>query len=157
MGGRLILRWGDSLSGSRHLLFSGEPDDNVAAPTKNSRRSVRLFGRLTCGRVVVGSWLECAAWNEKCVALRGAEWFMLRTLKSAWRLVLLSLVLAGGLGASVASAGLVLPLAQVTPAAPAPLPSNVSVPGRMYIVEGIVVAVLFGGAIFSVCRASGRT
>jgi len=47
-----------------------------------------------------------------------------------------------------------VPLAQ---AGPAPAPSNVTVPGRLYVVEGIVIVVLFAGAIFAVCRSSGRT
>lgn len=47
-----------------------------------------------------------------------------------------------------------VPLAQ---AGPAPAPSNVTVPGRLYVVEGIVVVLLFAGAIFAVCRSSGRT
>lgn len=52
-----------------------------------------------------------------------------------------------------------LVLAQGPPPAkgPAPLPSNVTVPGRMYVMEGIVVVLLFAGAIFGVCRTSGRT
>lgn len=49
-----------------------------------------------------------------------------------------------------------LPLAQAGPA-PAPAPSNVTVPGRLYVVEGIVIVLLFAGAIFAVCRSSGRT
>ncbi|MBS0204141.1 MAG: hypothetical protein JSS49_14640 [Planctomycetes bacterium] len=52
-------------------------------------------------------------------------------------------------------------LAQAPPPAPgqspAPIPSNVTVPGRLYVMEGIVVVVLFAGAIFGVCRSSGRT
>jgi len=35
-------------------------------------------------------------------------------------------------------------------------PANVTAPPRYYVVESIVVAVLFAGAIFSVCRNSGR-
>lgn len=47
--------------------------------------------------------------------------------------------------------------AQEKPPVPATPPSNVTAPPRLYIVEGIVVVVLFAGAIFAVCRASGRT
>ena len=49
-----------------------------------------------------------------------------------------------------------LPLAQVAPA-PVVMPSNVKKPSRMYVVEGIVIVLLFGGAIFAVCRSSGRS
>jgi hypothetical protein len=61
--------------------------------------------------------------------------------------------------ASAQAFGLI-PLAQATPPAPAPgtpLPPNVTVPGRLYVMEGIVVVLLFAGAVFGVCRASGRT
>jgi hypothetical protein len=61
----------------------------------------------------------------------------------------------------VQAAGIVLPLAQAGPAPAnpggAPLPTNVTVPGRLYVVEGIVVVLLFAGAIFAVCRSSQRT
>ncbi len=58
---------------------------------------------------------------------------------------------------AVHAGGLHVPLAQAAPATkPAALPSNVSVPGRMYIVEGIVIVLLFAGAVFAVCRSSGR-
>lgn len=59
-----------------------------------------------------------------------------------------------------AAGGLILPLAQAAPAPKpgAPItPSNTTAPGRMYIVEGIVVVLLFAGAVFAVCRASQRT
>lgn len=75
--------------------------------------------------------------------------------------VLATLVAAGTFQGTSAWASFLVPLAQSGPApAPAPgtpLPSNVSVRGRLYVVEGIVVSVLFGGAIFAVCRSSGRT
>ncbi len=61
---------------------------------------------------------------------------------------------------SVYAGGWLVPLAQAAPApkAGAPIPpSNVTAPGRMYIVEGIVVVLLFAGAVFAVCRASQRT
>jgi len=51
----------------------------------------------------------------------------------------------------------VVGLAHAQTPPPAPLPSNVTVAGRSYIVESIVVVVLFAGAIFAVCRTSGRT
>lgn len=57
---------------------------------------------------------------------------------------------------SADAGGLVIPLAQAAPPV-VQTPSNVSAPARMYIVEGIVVAVLAGAAIFAVCRSSGRT
>ena len=64
----------------------------------------------------------------------------------------------------VHAGGLLVPLAQAGPApAPAkeglgaPLPSNTTVSGRMYVVEGIVVVLLFAGAVFAVCRSSQRT
>lgn len=62
------------------------------------------------------------------------------------------LVCAGGVWLSGGVA-----LAQSPPPNPAPLPNNVAVSGRMYVVEGIVVVVLFAGAVFAVCRTSGRT
>lgn len=46
-------------------------------------------------------------------------------------------------------------IAQAAPVA-AP-PSNVRRVGKMYVVEGIVVVLLFGAALYSVCRASRRT
>ena len=61
---------------------------------------------------------------------------------------------------SVQAGGFLLPLAQAAPApmAGAPIPpSNTTAPGRMYIVEGIVVVLLFAGAVFAVCRSSQRT
>ena len=61
---------------------------------------------------------------------------------------------------SVSAGGLLVPLAQAAPApkAGAPItPSNTTAPGRMYIVEGIVVVLLFAGAVFAVCRSSQRT
>ena len=61
---------------------------------------------------------------------------------------------------SVQAGGWLVPLAQAAPApkAGAPIPpSNVTAPGRMYIVEGIVVVLLFAGAVFAVCRSSQRT
>lgn len=51
---------------------------------------------------------------------------------------------------------LLLPLAQAAPA-PVQVPSNVTAPARYYIVEGIVIVLLFAGAVFAVCRTSGRT
>ncbi len=63
-------------------------------------------------------------------------------------------------GPSVQAGGLLVPLAQAAPApkAGAPIPpSNTTAPGRMYIVEGIVVVLLFAGAVFAVCRSSQRT
>jgi hypothetical protein len=56
---------------------------------------------------------------------------------------------------SADAGGLVIPLAQAAPTVQPP--ANVSAPARMYIMEGIVVAVLAGAAIFAVCRSSGRT
>ena len=55
-------------------------------------------------------------------------------------------------------AGWTLPLAQA-PAAPAPVqaPANVTAPPRYYVLEGIVIVLLFAGAVFAVCRTSGRT
>jgi len=42
-------------------------------------------------------------------------------------------------------------------AAPVKAPSNVRKVGRLYVVEGVVVVVLFGGALYAVCRSSRRT
>jgi hypothetical protein len=50
--------------------------------------------------------------------------------------------------------GLLIPLAQANTPAP---PPNVSAPARYYVVESIVVALLVAGAVFGVCRASGRS
>lgn len=65
---------------------------------------------------------------------------------------------AGCVGAltvcSSAPAG--LPLAQANPAPP-PGAATVSPPPKYYIVEGIVVVLLVAGAVFAVCRTSGRT
>lgn len=69
-------------------------------------------------------------------------------------------LMAFGTSLAPAKADGLLLLAQAKPAAPAPgtpLPANTTAPGRLYIVEGIVVVLLFAGAIFGVCRSSGRT
>jgi hypothetical protein len=68
--------------------------------------------------------------------------------------LILTVLVAGSL--KEASAGPIVPLAQATPE-PVTLPSNVQRPTRMYITEGIVIVLLFGGAIFGVCRSSGRS
>ncbi len=49
---------------------------------------------------------------------------------------------------------LVLPLAQATPPK---TPPNVRKAGRLYVLESVVVLVLFGGALYAVCRTSRRT
>ena len=82
-------------------------------------------------------------------------------MKNLWGQRIRSTVLASICGVlalanpPVHAGSLNLPLAQVAPK-PAAVPSNTTVPGRMYIVEGIVVLLLFAGAIFAVCRSSGR-
>ena len=67
------------------------------------------------------------------------------------------LLLAVALASAPAAASadrLPLPLAQAAQVKP---PSNVRKVGRLYVVEGVVVVALFGGALYAVCRSSRRT
>ena len=73
-------------------------------------------------------------------------------------LTLVGLWLFGGLaspGRLDAAGAIGMPLAQAGGAAQ--LPSNSKKVGRLYVMESIVVAALFGGAIYAVCRTSRRT
>lgn len=82
---------------------------------------------------------------------------MKRHLGRQIRCGFLALACAGSVVAPssvVQAQGLLIPIAQATPAAP---PPNVSAPPRYYVVEGIVVTLLFAAAVFGVCRASGRS
>ena len=65
----------------------------------------------------------------------------------------LTVVLASAPAAASADM-LTLPLAQAAQVKP---PANVRKVGRLYVVEGVVVVALFGGALYAVCRSSRRT
>lgn len=67
-------------------------------------------------------------------------------------LLVFTIVLAGFVGDVFAETGL---LAQAPTAAPAPVTNVVS--GRSFTVEIGIVVVMFGGALFAVCRSSDRT
>lgn len=76
-------------------------------------------------------------------------WRVTQHLRTAALLLLLSFVLPGTIGAAMADAPL---LAQATQ------PSNVTnvSSGRSYTFEIGIVVVMFGGAVFAVCRSSNR-
>ncbi|NQV27306.1 MAG: hypothetical protein HQ518_23410 [Rhodopirellula sp.] len=69
-------------------------------------------------------------------------------IRIAAALLVLATVLAGACGEVFAGVGM---LAQ----APAPVTNLVS--GRSFTVEIGIVVVMFGGALFAVCRSSSRT
>ena len=78
---------------------------------------------------------------------RVAKLFQIATM-----LLVFTIVLAGVVGDVLADTGL---LAQAPTAAPAPTTNVVS--GRSFTVEIGIVVVVFGGALFAVCRSSNRT
>lgn len=105
---------------------------------------------------VLGGAVKCRIMTATGI-LKGPT--MSATLGHQIRCVCLALLCVGASAAIVPqshASSFSVPLAQAGPA-PAPTPSNVTVPGRLYVVEGIVIVLLFAGAIFAVCRSSGRT
>lgn len=75
-----------------------------------------------------------------------------KPVQVAIALLVFTIVLAGFVGGVFAEAGL---LAQAPTAVPAPTTNVVS--GRSFTVEIGIVVVVFGGALFAVCRSSNRT
>ena len=84
------------------------------------------------------------------------SWPLPRPLRGSLRRLSVCLILIAGLTAPPVTAAdlLPLPLAQV---APVKIRANARKVGRMYVVESVVVLVLFGGALYAVCRNSRRT
>lgn len=68
-----------------------------------------------------------------------------------------TLCLTGWLGTATASAAMSLTLlAQEESAPPAPRGAVIQEQTKSFVVEGIGVAVLFGAALFAICRGSVR-
>lgn len=109
------------------------------------------FGRVFC---VQAGYVSCAIRREGAIIVNDD---MERSIRAGavtglcWGLLALS-----AWTSSAQAAGMVLPLAQAAPA-PASVPANVRKVGRMYVAESIVLIVLFGGALYAVCRTSRRT
>ena len=84
------------------------------------------------------------------------SWFVSRRLRHSLLRLIVCVSLTTALASVPISAAdmLVLPLAQ---AAPVKVPPNVRKAGRMYVLESVVVLVLFGGGLYAVCRSSRRT